>query len=192
MRGDLGHKALQSMELSIPEQGGNDTMLEVTIQLKTPAAWKTRLRPYCKTVRETCESAIAATKLAKYDCQWSMAVVLADDAFIKKLNRDYRGKNKATNVLSFPSEPDIERNAKTFSRQGEYELGDIILAYETILREATEQKKSFTHHARHLLVHGTLHLLGYDHMEQAQAQAMEKLEIKILKKQNIDNPYLSA
>ncbi len=165
--------------------------LEVTVQLKTPG-WKKSLRPYCKTVRETCTAAIMATKLAKYDCLWTMAVVLADDAFIKSLNRDYRGKNKATNVLSFPSEPAIEAGAKTYAKAGEFELGDIILAYETVAREAAEQNKSFASHARHLLVHGTLHLLGYDHMEEHEAQAMEKLEIKILEKQGIDNPYLSA
>ncbi len=165
--------------------------LEVTIQLQR-AEWKKPLRPYCKTIRDICASSIAETKLAKYDCNWTMAVVLADDAFIKTLNRDYRGKNKATNVLSFPSEPDIEKNAKAYAKHGEFELGDIILAYETVLREAEKQQKTFAQHAKHLLVHGTLHLLGHDHMEEGEAAKMEALEIKILKKQSIDNPYLSA
>jgi len=105
-----------------------------------------------------------------------MAVVLADDAFIRELNRDYRGQDKPTNVLSFPGEDAY--------------LGDLILAYETVEREAREQGKSAKHHAIHLLVHGTLHLLGYDHMVAKDAARMEALEIKILKKQEIDNPYL--
>lgn len=163
--------------------------LEVTVQLKTPA-WKSPLRPYCKTVREICAETIAATKLAKLDCHWTMAVLLADDAFIKELNKDYRGKNKATNVLSFPSEEAIEAHAKAFAKQGEFELGDIILAYETVEREAAEQGKTFAAHAKHLIIHGTLHLLGHDHMEEKEASKMESLEIKILKKHGIDNPYL--
>lgn len=164
-------------------------MLEVTIQLQTPD-WKKSLRPYCKTVRETCAATIEATKLAKQPCLWTMAVVLADDAFVQALNRDYRGKDKPTNVLSFHAEEHIEKNARALAKQGECELGDIILAYETVAREAKEQNKRFADHARHLLVHGTLHLLGHDHMEESEAEAMEKLEIKILKKQGIVNPYL--
>jgi len=165
--------------------------LETTIQLKTPD-WKKSLRPYCKTVREICAAAIANTKLARYDCQWNICVVLADDAFIKALNHQYRGKNKATNILSFASADAIEANAKHYASAEEFELGDIILAHETVEREAKSQGKSFAAHAKHLLVHGTLHLLGHDHMDETEAAEMEKLEIKILKKQNIDNPYLSS
>lgn len=164
--------------------------LDVTLQLKH-AAWKTALRPYAGTVRGTLAAALAETALAECDCRWSMAVLLADDAFIRGLNRDYRGYDKPTNVLSFAAAPAIEAHARRLSGRGECELGDIVIAYETVAREAAEQGKSFAAHARHLLVHGLLHLLGYDHEEEAQARKMENLEIKILKKQGIDNPYLS-
>jgi len=147
---------------------------DVAIQLQHPG-WKKLLRPYCKTVRAACEAALAAHPPRKKVME--MAVVLADDAFIRGLNKTYRGKDKATNVLSFPAgEADV--------------LGDLVLAFETVEREAKEQGKNPKHHAVHLLVHGTLHLLGYDHENDKDAAQMEAHEIKILKKLEVDNPYL--
>lgn len=146
---------------------------DITIQLRD-ARWKTRLRPYCKTVRAACETALAHTKRKGVE----MAVVLADDAFVRDLNHTYRGQDKPTNVLSFPGE------------EGGEVLGDVVLALETVEREAREQDKTVKHHAIHLLVHGTLHLLGYDHLRRKEAESMEALEIKILKKLGVSNPYL--
>ncbi len=112
-------------------------------------------------------------------------VALADDAGVQVLNRQYRGKDKPTNVLSFPApgrpagiEPDDPRP-----------LGDIILAQETVAREAREQCVSPEHHFQHLVVHGLLHLLGYDHETDEEAEAMEALEIAILARLGIANPY---
>lgn len=145
--------------------------LDIAIQLHD-ARWKALLKPYCKTVRAACEAAVKPRKGKTLE----MAVVLADDAFVRELNHQYRGKDKPTNVLSFPGE-------------GDY-LGDVVLARETLEREAQEQGKSIRHHALHLLVHGTLHLQGHDHMKEKEAQAMEALEIKILKTLGVSNPYL--
>jgi probable rRNA maturation factor len=92
------------------------------------------------------------------------------------LNKSYRGKDKATNVLSFINDDEP--------------LGDIILAYETIEREAIEQEKSFRDHTIHLIIHGILHLMGHDHEVPEEAAKMEAKEIKILKKLGIENPYL--
>lgn len=105
-----------------------------------------------------------------------ISIVLTNDAAIRTLNRDYRGKDKATNVLSFPQEEPAM-------------LGDIIIALETITREAEDQDKSFHDHFTHMLVHGCLHLLGYDHMNDDEAREMESLEIEILQRMNIKNPY---
>ena len=116
-----------------------------------------------------------------------LTVTLTDDANIKILNRDYREKHKPTNVLSFPmfdTMSDIPNGA------GAIPLGDIIIAFETIKREAVEQQKSLSDHFTHMLIHGFLHLLGYDHMNDKDAKAMESLEIKILKELSISNPYL--
>ena len=105
-----------------------------------------------------------------------ISIVLADNNFIQNLNHVYRGKDKPTNVLSFPQdEPGL--------------LGDVILAYETIEKEANEQEKSFEDHLTHLIVHGTLHLLGHDHEDDKEAKEMEALEIEILEKLGIKNPY---
>jgi probable rRNA maturation factor len=143
---------------------------DITIQLHVQR-WKTLLKPYCKTVREACDAALGK-KLGKAE----VTVVLADDRFVHDLNKTYRGKDKATNILSFAGEGN--------------HLGDLVLALETIEREAEEQDKSFKDHVRHLLVHGTLHLLGYDHERKNEAERMEAMEVKILKNLGVTNPYL--
>ncbi len=114
-----------------------------------------------------------------------LSLVLADDSFIQNLNKTYRGKDAPTNVLSFPQFEPHELQGLT----GEIPLGDIILAYGTLQKEATEQGKSFEHHAVHLTVHGLLHLLGHDHETETEAEMMEQLEIQILRTLGIKNPY---
>ena len=112
-----------------------------------------------------------------------VSVVLADDDFVHILNRDYRGKDCPTNVLSF------ENTVKPPKGQP-WMAGDIIVAYQTVVREARAQGKSFAAHLAHLLIHGTLHLQGYDHLTDRQAKSMESLEIKIMERLGYDNPYL--
>ena len=107
----------------------------------------------------------------------SLAVVLGDDAFVQRLNAQFRGKDAPTNVLSFPT------------GEEEGELGDIILARETIEREAAEQGKQFGDHFCHLLLHGFLHLLGYDHLKEDETEEMEAREVELLARLGIDNPY---
>ena len=113
-----------------------------------------------------------------------LAVVLTDDAAIRALNRDWRGKDAATNVLSFPAkEARPDRRAPRL-------LGDIVIAYETVAREAAAEGKAFMHHLAHLAVHGFLHLVGYDHEANGDADAMERLEIAILARLDVPDPYL--
>ena len=109
-----------------------------------------------------------------------LTILLTNDAEIKTFNAQYRAKNKPTNVLSFPDGDVVD---------GVTQLGDIALAYETITREAAEQGKLLKHHISHLSVHGVLHLLGYDHEADRDAKAMETLEIAILARMGIANPY---
>lgn len=118
-----------------------------------------------------------------------IAVRLTDDAEVHTLNRDFRGKDKPTNVLSFPQVQDDLLETLSNSDDGEILLGDIVLARETCVREAEEKGISITDHATHLIVHGTLHLVGYDHMDDASATAMEAIEVKALASLGIANPY---
>lgn len=114
-----------------------------------------------------------------------MSVLLSGDENVRIMNRNYRNKDKATNVLSFAT-----LDSDTFVHPDmAFHLGDIILAFETLKREAEEQDKRLEDHFIHLLVHGTLHLLGYDHMKINEAEEMESLEIHILESLGIENPY---
>ncbi|HEY0597416.1 rRNA maturation RNase YbeY [Sphingopyxis sp.] len=118
-----------------------------------------------------------------------IAVRLTGDAEVHTLNRDFRGKDKPTNVLSFPQVQADLLEGLANSDDGEILLGDIVLARETCAHEADEKGISIVDHATHLIVHGTLHLVGYDHMDDASASAMEALEVKALASLGIANPY---
>lgn len=117
-----------------------------------------------------------------------ISLMLTNDDHMQELNQTYRHKNKPTNVLSFPS---FQRGElATVSRVHEpVVLGDIVLSLETVLQESQDQKKLFLHHFTHLLVHGTLHLMGYDHEDEKDAEEMEALEIVILHNFGMTNPY---
>lgn len=138
-------------------------------------------------ISKSCTLALQAVGIFEYAENIEISVLLTNDGFIQGLNRDYRGKDKPTNVLSFPQEEFIAGNYADI--EGQIALGDVIFAFETINNEAIEQEKSFENHLAHLAVHGTLHLLGYDHEEDGDAEIMEALEIKILAELQIDNPY---
>ncbi len=145
-----------------------------------------------------------------------MSVILADDDTVQELNKNYRGKDKPTNVLSFAlyadggdeegEEEDYEgEDQEEDGPDGEPDdgdveflspdapvpviLGDVILAFETVEREAREQRKAFADHLAHLVTHGVLHLLGYDHIEDSEAEQMERLETQILSGLGIADPY---
>lgn len=117
-----------------------------------------------------------------------MCVVLTTDYKIQKLNNNFRKKNKTTNVLSFP---DRELNYKNllFNDNESLSLGDAVFSFETIDNELNKIKIPFENHFTHLLVHAILHLLGYDHENEDDADVMEKLEIEILNRFNIPSPY---
>ncbi len=114
----------------------------------------------------------------------SLAILFTGDAAIAELNRQWRGEAKPTNVLSFPAPAGLP-----VPRGEPTPLGDIVLAFGTVAREAEEQDKPLPHHATHLIVHGVLHLLGHDHETEGQAEDMEALERLILKQLGITDPY---
>ena len=114
-----------------------------------------------------------------------LAVMLTDDAGIRTLNANWRGIDKPTNVLSFPALPPTGGGPEDAPRM----LGDIAIAYQTTRSEADDEQTPFDHHLSHLAVHGFLHLIGYDHEKDDDAEAMESLETEILAQLGIPDPY---
>ncbi|GLK81611.1 rRNA maturation RNase YbeY [Methylopila turkensis] len=111
-----------------------------------------------------------------------LAVTLADDARVRALNAEWREKDKPTNVLTFPAfEPDEMADAPM--------LGDVVLAFETVAAEARDEGKPLADHVSHLVVHGVLHLFGYDHIEDEEAEEMEALETRALARLGVADPY---
>lgn len=132
--------------------------------------------------RKAVSAAVEAAGIDMRACE--VAVLFTDDTSIAEINAEWRGKDKPTNVLSFPAPQDIP-----FPAGEPRPLGDVVLAFGVVSREAQEQAKTLHEHTTHLIVHGTLHLLGYDHEDEAEAETMETLETSILKGLGIPDPY---
>jgi len=129
----------------------------------------------------TVRDAIAAAAQALSTAAGEVSIVLTDDSAVRRLNRDWRGIDKPTNVLSFPA---------SRAGGGARMLGDIVIAYETLSRECADEDRMFLHHLAHLAVHGFLHLIGYDHQTDGEAEEMEGIESKIMISMNRPDPYL--
>jgi len=145
--------------------------LSIDVQIQSPL-WDAEPAA-AQTVRAAIEATAALVPAAS-----EVSVLLTDDASVRDLNRAWRGLDKPTNVLSFPA-----------AKAGGALLGDIAIAYETLAGEAAADTKPFLHHLAHLAVHGFLHLLGYDHQTDSQADAMEGLERAALARLDIADPY---
>ena len=144
------------------------------------------------TAKTLVKKAVLAAAKAVSPSPTELAIVLSNDSAIRALNRDWRGQNAPTNVLSFPvaTPRPAQRGGKR--KQPSPYIGDIVIAYETVAREAAAESKPFGHHLAHLAVHGFLHLHGYDHENDRDAQKMERLERKILARLAIPDPYAST
>jgi probable rRNA maturation factor len=139
--------------------------------------WRTH-RGLAARLNTAAEAAAAAVRL-----KGDFTILLASDRKLHALNRDFRGKDKPTNVLSFPS-------GDTVGPRGALLLGDIVIAYGTVAREAAAQGKTIRDHLLHLVVHGVLHLLGHDHQRSAEAARMESIETELLAGLGIADPYV--
>ncbi len=157
---------------------------EIIVSAPCPA-WLIDL-PEAITIGQEVVSAVLAQAGLRYPVI-EVGVTLTDDAAVRRLNRDYRHENKATNVLSFAGDPAFDP-----AHKGPLLLGDIVLAHGVVGAEAQAQGKTLQAHYCHLLVHGSLHLLGQDHVDDKEAKAMEAQEVAILASLGIADPYLFA
>ena len=164
----------------------SDPELDLVLDVEDPR-WETALLDPRALLREAVALALAG--------RWTEArpieigVKLTDDKAVQALNREWRGRDKPTNVLSFPmGDPDPMPAGETGMAMP-WLAGDIVMAYDTVAAEATEAGKPFAHHVAHLAVHATLHLLGYDHEAEPEAIEMEAAEIALLARLGIPDPY---
>ena len=166
------------------------TNMPVTINFLTEdPAWRDALKLSRALWKTLMLAALEHTPVSLPD-DMAVNVLLGDNLTVQRLNRDYRDQDKPTNILSFPQiddwdEPDFEPDEE----MGEFILGDLILAWGVVNDEAAAQGKTVRDHVAHLLVHGTLHLLGSDHMDDDEAERMEALETTILADHAIADPY---
>jgi len=168
----------------------------LTIEIDVAACWPADIgwQDLCQNAVEAAFAQSAFTSAAQITRTIETSIKLSDNEDVHALNKTYRDKDKPTNILSFPMiEPaalgSITTDGSGQILQDEILLGDMVLAYQICEQEAAARKINLTDHVTHLVIHGTLHLLGYDHLDDISAQAMESLEIAALNSLDIDDPY---
>lgn len=170
-------------------------MITLSIYLETPSRkWKKAFKEMPEKIEQAVTVAFLYAKKPKAfsNRNFELSVILADDKAMTDLNHTYRGKKSATNVLSFPQfkmKGLTDKVLDFYPDQDAVPLGDIVIAQETVAKECRQQGKALEDHTIHLVVHGTLHLLGYDHMKGAEAKTMEKLECEVLDALGYADPY---
>ena len=169
------------------EIGRSGAATDIAVRILDPA-WRRLWPAATRRARSAARTALgAAANPSRLGAGAEMTIVLADDGTVRRLNRQYRGIDKPTNVLSFGSTTGEHASAAG----SPIILGDVVLARETVAAEANVQGKSITDHAVHLVVHGVLHLLGHDHQAAREADLMEAIEIQVLARLGIANPYVT-
>ncbi len=179
----------------IPPAGGQKVTPQIEVVLASPL-WRKKPRSaglIRKAIAEAAKSGSKPRSKSRSKSRFKsgstshteLAILLTNDSAIRALNREWRKLDAPTNVLSFPTKAAIRDAPRHMSRY----LGDIVIAYETTAREAATEGKRFEHHLVHLAVHGYLHLLGYDHATNREAEKMERLEVDILARLAVPDPY---
>jgi probable rRNA maturation factor len=173
-----------------PHRGAAQAPLQVELQLATRRPWvpgPVTLRRWARTAHAAGLAALPVRKRrlhAAVAAPAALCVRIVGSAESRRLDRDYRGKDKPTNVLSFPSSPE--------ERVATGALGDLVICAPVVAREAREQRKTLGAHWAHMVVHGTLHLLAFDHVQPREARVMEALEVEILRGLGFHDPYALA
>ncbi len=168
-------------------------MIDIIINLEAEA-WEAEFEAQARRAAEATLVAILGETVTTSAATLELGITLSDDETVRALNRDHRGQDKPTNVLSFPllDGPPGDGAPVSAIPGAPVLLGDVILARETVVREALEQGKSPADHATHLVVHGVLHLLGRDHETEAGAEIMERCEIAVLRDLGLKDPYAES
>jgi probable rRNA maturation factor len=158
--------------------------LEVDIQIAARRPWVPGARSLRRWAKQTQQAVSMAARRGRPATPAAVCIRVVGTTAARRLNREYRGKDRPTNVLSFPASADERRFAGA--------LGDLVICAPVVAREAREQSKTIAAHWAHMVVHGVLHLHGYDHERPRDARRMERLEVEILRGFGYQNPYLSA
>ncbi len=173
--------------LTLPKQNKDDGPLGIDISISC-RSWSDALPSVVALCRTAVTQAVLAglNKPSEQIPKAEISLVLSDNEFIRELNKSYRQIDKPTNVLAFPGDaiPEHVRDPSI-----PLLLGDVVVAYETAALEAETEQKTLADHLQHLVVHGTLHLLGHDHDNETAAEEMEALEAKALQVLGVKNPY---
>lgn len=165
----------------------NEYLLSLDLSIEEPK-WQ-QLEQLNSQIQDLCIKILKESGYPINNQESEIFIRLTNDSEIQKINKEYRNKNKPTNVLSFPSE-NLEPGKYDMQNMPYTMLGDIIIAFETVEKEANSANISVKNHLYHMITHGLLHLLGHDHGNDKEAKEMESLEIKVLDKYGIRNPYL--
>ena len=177
-----------SSDTSVDEPPATVALPDVSVVLAA-GAWPEPLATLESDIIAACHSVWNHVDTQRYTMlDVAFPVVLSEDAHLHTLNQRYRHKDSVTNVLSFPSDESPGQWHVDYPGVA-FPLGDVLLACETVHREAQEKSIPFAHHVVHLAAHGMLHLLGFDHQTESEAKAMEAIEISVLAQHNIPNPY---
>ena len=179
-----------NMEISVLDADWHESLPDLPHTADLPDEPDAEMLPPAGLIQRAALAAfLDAAPAALRESSAELSLVLVDDAHMNSLNKDYRGVDKPTNVLSFAALDDMDGVPAS---AGPLLLGDVVLARETTLREAAEQGKTLENHVSHLVVHAVLHLLGFDHETEEEAEEMEGREVEILAGLGIADPYRSA
>ncbi len=172
--------------------------------IKKSKVWD-EFKNHDKIIIKVTKELISLTELSKFlkgnlqkKNQLEVSISLVSDSQMQKINQKFRQKNKPTDVLSFPFLDEkmihnvgLAKTIKSSTIASHLPLGDIIISYQTLKKDANKERKTFQHHLTHLLLHSILHLIGYDHEELEMEKEMRKIEVNILEKLGIKNPYIT-
>lgn len=188
---DFAHRHYEQIKIdddSNSDSSDNRIMLDIILEDKR---WKEELGEDLKEVylNNILDSIIKEIKISPYINNLDLCIVLASDVLVKDLNKKYRDKDNSTNVLSFPTETLDYKNLQSIEELQDESLGDVVFSFDVVKKESIDQSKKFIDHFTHLFIHGILHIFGFDHMKDDEANDMETVEIKILKEFSIASPY---